>query len=214
MSNQDNTKKFWLDGTGTTNKHDNAPKATSLEKHTYYIYLTTNQITGTNYVGMHRCDSKEEWRTYMGSGTYLKVEADGYGVENFSKQLLAYAETALEAKFLEARFIAKALTKDAYCYNANQSEAVNRDLPTGNLKHFAFKASFRGRQRLEYNLALTEQAIAGGLDYADHDDLSELLEGWKLALRIKDARFKATGRLDQKDWCEQKWGFNPNDSRD
>ncbi|MEQ6896236.1 hypothetical protein [Microbacterium sp. KR10-403] len=213
MSTYPQRDKYWLDGTGTSNEHDNAPKPGALSRHAYYIYLTVNELTGSLYVGMHRSNPQEAWRAYMGSGTYLKTEARGYGVKNFSKKLLAYAEDGLEAKFLEARFIAKALRKGVHCYNSNQSEAVQRDC-RDNLSQFAFKASFRGRQRLQYNLTLTEKAIAAGLDTAEHDDLTELRDGWKLALQLKDERYAATKRLDPKDWAEDKYGFDADDSKD
>jgi len=205
--------RYFVCGDDTTHPDDNAPSVNGLRRHAFYIYLVRNSITGTNYVGQHRSNPDEDWRHYMGSGSYLRTEARAYGVENFSKQLLAWADTALEAKFLEARFIAKALDKPTYCYNSNQSEAVRRD-PADNLRHFAFKASFRGRERLRFNIALTDKAIASGLDHSQRDDLEELREGWHWALRIKDERFTATGQLDPKDWAELRWGFDPDDSKD
>lgn len=207
------TDRYYVCGDGTSHAKDNAPSRAGLAKHAYYIYLTVNELTGTTYVGQHRSNPDEDWRHYMGSGSYLKTEAKAYGVRNFSKKLLAWAETGLEAKFIEARFIAKALAKPGYSYNSNQSEAVQRD-PFDNLRHFAFKASFRGRQRLLFNIELTEQAIANGTDTAKHDVLEQLLAGWTLALQIKDDRFDATRQLDPKDWAELHYGFNPNDNKD
>lgn len=212
MSYTATQEKYWLNGSGTSNAADNAPSTTGLRKHPYYIYLVVNELTGTTYVGQHRSNPDESWRAYMGSGSYLKTEAKAYGVENFSKKLLAWAENGLEAKFIEARFIAKALGKPTYCYNSNQAEAVRRD-PIDNLRHFSFKASFRGRQRLQFNVALTESALTVADEPALIEELTELLAGWRFALQIKDERFAATNRLDPKDWAEDKYGFNADDTR-
>jgi hypothetical protein len=200
-------------GDRTSNANDNAPKRKSLELHPFYIYLTTNEITGTIYVGQHRSNPDENWRHYLGSGTYLSTEARGYGVHNFSKKLLAWAEDGTEAKLLEGRFIAKALQKSSYCYNSNNSESIQRD-PELNSRHFAFKASFRGRLRIEHNIALIEKHLALTTDVDEVAELAKLKDAWNLALEIKAERFAATGQLDSKDWAENKWGFDPNDSRD
>jgi hypothetical protein len=200
-------------GDGTTNEHDNAPSQRGLARHPFYIYLTTNEVTGTIYVGQHRSDPKEDWRHYMGSGTYLHTEARGYGVENFSKKILAWAEDGLEAKLLEGRFISKALLKPGYCANSNNSESINRD-PADNARHFAYKASFRGRQRIEHNIALLDKHLSLTSDVAEAEELAKLKAAWLLALQIKEQRFADTGLLDPKDWAEEKWGFDPNDSRD
>jgi len=199
-------------GDRTTNVSDNGPSAASLARHSFYIYLTTNEVTGTIYVGQHRSNPDEDWRHYMGSGSYLFTEARGYGVRNFSKKLLAWAEDGLEAKFLEGRFIAKALLKPVYCYNSNNSESINRD-PKNNASNFAFKASFRGRQRILHNIVLIDKhsVTATGNEVFE---LAKLKTAWNMALRIKQERFEATGNLDPKDWAEDKYGFDPNDSRD
>ena len=200
-------------GDGTTNEHDNAPARANLAKHAFYIYLTTNEVTGTTYVGQHRSDPSEPWRHYMGSGTYLNTEARGYGVRHFSKKLLAYAEDGLEAKLLEGRFITRALAKPGYCYNSNNSESINRD-PEDNLHNFAFKASFRGRQRIAHNIALIEKHVTIARNAEEVEPLAQLRAAWLLAVHIKDKRYAATGQLDPKDWSEDKYGFDPNDSRD
>jgi hypothetical protein len=200
-------------GDGSANKNDNPARPEELERHAYYIYLVTNEVTGTVYIGQHRSVPGEPWRHYLGSGTYLRDEARGYGVWNFSKKLLAYAEDGLEAKLLEGRFISKALLKPGYCFNSNNSESVARD-PANNLKNFAFKASFRGRQRIEHNISIIEKLLAYSRDADEVVELAKLKVSWLHALRIKDKRFSDTKRIDPKDWAEDKYGFNPNDERD
>lgn len=206
------SSSYTVYGDRTRNAKDNAPSQASLARHPFYLYLITNEVTGTIYVGQHRSNLNEDWRHYMGSGSYLNTEAKGYGVHNFSKKLLAWADDGLEAKFLEGRFISKALLKSVYCYNSNNSESVNRD-PKNNGRHFAFKASFRGRQRILHNIALVDKH-AGSATGHEVFELAKLKNAWNMALRIKQERFEATRQLDPKDTAEDKYGFNPNDSRD
>lgn len=65
-----------------------------------YIYCIINKINGKTYIGKHKvyaheCDdgsvSVESWRTYMGSGTNIRIAINKYGVENFDKILLDWS---------------------------------------------------------------------------------------------------------------------------
>ena len=49
------------------------------------IYLTTNLITGKQYVGRDKNNNPK----YLGSGLHLKRAINKYGKENFSKQIVA-----------------------------------------------------------------------------------------------------------------------------
>ena len=52
-----------------------------------YIYITTNLITGTQYIGKHK-SSVFEFDKYIGSGTILGQAVTKYGKENFICELL------------------------------------------------------------------------------------------------------------------------------
>ena len=55
-----------------------------------FIYLTTNKVNGMKYVGQKTYDKRGNWKTYLGSGVYLKRAISKYGKDNFSRQILEY----------------------------------------------------------------------------------------------------------------------------
>jgi len=69
-----------------------------------YIYLTTNNINGKQYIGQKKSDVflKEK---YLGSGTYLKNSVKKYGKENFSVELLEECESKEELNEREIYWI-------------------------------------------------------------------------------------------------------------
>lgn len=53
-----------------------------------FIYETTNDINGVKYIGQKIYDKKGNWKTYLGSGIYLRRAIDKYGKENFTRKIL------------------------------------------------------------------------------------------------------------------------------
>lgn len=53
-----------------------------------FIYETTNNINGMKYIGKKTYDKKGLWKTYLGSGIYLKRAINKYGKNNFSRIIL------------------------------------------------------------------------------------------------------------------------------
>ena len=68
-----------------------------------YIYLITNNLNGKIYVGKHSTDNLND--CYMGSGKLIKLAYNKYGIENFSKKILAFADTEDELNDLEMFYI-------------------------------------------------------------------------------------------------------------
>ena len=58
-----------------------------------FIYLTTNKVNGMKYVGQKTYDKRGNWKTYLGSGVYLKRAISKYGKDNFSRQILEECES-------------------------------------------------------------------------------------------------------------------------
>ena len=68
-----------------------------------YIYLITNNLNGKIYVGKHSTDNLDDG--YMGSGKLIKLAYNKYGIENFTKQILHFADTEEELNDLEMFYI-------------------------------------------------------------------------------------------------------------
>lgn len=74
----------------------------------HYIYLTTNNINGHNYIGQKTLYEGETPETdgYLGSGKILLEYAfEKYGKENFSKEILEICKTRKKANALEKKYI-------------------------------------------------------------------------------------------------------------
>lgn len=81
-----------------------------------YIYKTTNLINNKVYIGKHEVSYYNP--TYLGSGRDLKRAVAKYGKENFSNELLDFANTPEELNQKEIYYISiykGALGKN--CYN-------------------------------------------------------------------------------------------------
>lgn len=83
----------------------------------YYIYLTTNNINGKQYIGQHKGDPNDD---YYGSGTTFTKALKKYGKENFSKKILCFCSTREEADQQEKYFIKKydAVNNDNFYNNS------------------------------------------------------------------------------------------------
>ena len=73
----------------------------------YSIYCITNKINNKTYIGQRKCPENKlpETDKYMGSGTYLKNAQRKYGLQNFTKEILAITETEENINLLEEVFI-------------------------------------------------------------------------------------------------------------
>lgn len=81
----------------------------------YYIYLTTNLISGKQYIGQHYGELDD---SYLGSGTYCKNAIKKYGKQNFKKEILEICENYDELNKAEQKWIEKFnAVKDSHFYN-------------------------------------------------------------------------------------------------
>lgn len=71
-----------------------------------YIYITTNHINNRQYIGQHTYSKPELDETYFGSGKALLKAIEKYGKENFSVEILDWAQNKTELDELEKYYIA------------------------------------------------------------------------------------------------------------
>lgn len=81
-----------------------------------YVYLTTNLISGKQYVGDHTINPKER-KYYIGSGKALKNAIKKYGRQMFFKEILEWFPTKDEAFIAQKNYIEKFNTLIPNGYN-------------------------------------------------------------------------------------------------
>jgi len=70
-----------------------------------FIYITTNNINGKKYIGQCTFNRINNWKSYLGSGVYLKRAIKKYGKENFYKNIITIAYSKEKLDELEIEFI-------------------------------------------------------------------------------------------------------------
>jgi group I intron endonuclease len=76
-----------------------------MEKKFNYVYLTTNLITGKQYIGDHSSDTLND--EYLGSGSYIISAIKKYGKENFKKEILEHFNNKQSAFNAQESYIKK-----------------------------------------------------------------------------------------------------------
>ena len=80
-----------------------------------YFYKITNNINNHFYYGVHSTDNLNDG--YIGSGKRLHYAYKKYGIENFTKEILKFFDTAKDAYEYESEIVSETLIKDPNCYN-------------------------------------------------------------------------------------------------
>jgi len=81
----------------------------------HIIYKTTNKVNGRYYIGRHSTDNLNDG--YLGSGQGIKNAINKYGKENFTREIIATAETTDDLWELEKEIVNEEIVKDSKSYN-------------------------------------------------------------------------------------------------
>lgn len=81
----------------------------------YIIYKITNTINNKYYIGRHATNNIND--SYMGSGKAIKNAIAKYGIENFTKEVIATASSREELWDLEKTIVNESVVKDPLSYN-------------------------------------------------------------------------------------------------
>lgn len=80
-----------------------------------FVYITTNQLNGKQYVGSHYGNVND---SYLGSGRYLSKAIKKYGRENFKREILEVCDSSMNL-LLEEKYIKEHNTLTPNGYNVS-----------------------------------------------------------------------------------------------
>ena len=81
----------------------------------YIIYKITNNINGRYYIGRHATSNLDDG--YMGSGIGILNAIKKYGVQNFTKEIIATTDSSEKLWELEKEIVNETVVKDPLSYN-------------------------------------------------------------------------------------------------
>ena len=81
----------------------------------FFIYKTTNTITGEYYLGKHQTKNLNDG--YLGSGIVLKNKIKKYGKEAFIREILYFCEDEESLNALEQVIVNEEIVIDKNSYN-------------------------------------------------------------------------------------------------
>jgi group I intron endonuclease len=84
-----------------------------------FTYITTNNVNGKQYVGMHVTNNIDD--RYLGSGKILYDSIKKYGKENFSRDIVNMFSSTIDAHSDEEKLIKQYNTISPYGYNISPS---------------------------------------------------------------------------------------------
>lgn len=81
----------------------------------YYVYKITNNLNGKFYIGSHQTMNIDDG--YMGSGVYIRNSINAHGVDNFTKEILAFFDSRDEMLLYERQLVDEAFVLNPLTYN-------------------------------------------------------------------------------------------------
>ncbi len=102
----------------------------------YTVYKTTNLVNGKIYIGVHKTANLDDG--YIGSGKRLQLAITKYGIDNFSKDILAIFDNANDMFDMESVLVNESFVQDPNTYNLKEGGQ-------GGWDHVDQSTSFKGR---------------------------------------------------------------------
>lgn len=84
-------------------------------KYFYIVYETTNNVSGSKYIGVHKCGNIND--SYLGSGYAMKDAIKSYGRKAFTRKVLFIFENEDEAFNKEKELVTEEIIKNDNYYN-------------------------------------------------------------------------------------------------
>lgn len=81
----------------------------------HYVYIIINKINHKFYIGKHSTNNLDDG--YMGSGTAINKAIQKYGIENFSKRILCFCNSAEDALVIEEFLVTDYIVSRNDSYN-------------------------------------------------------------------------------------------------
>jgi group I intron endonuclease len=136
----------------------------------YYVYVTTNIISGKQYVGDRSCNGDPYKDQYLGSGLNIVKAIKKYKKENFKKEILEFFDSKQDAFDGQEKYINKFNTLIPNGYNISPlgghnamgclSEETKKKISESNKgKHY--KNGMYGKKMSEFAKAKIKKAKTG-----------------------------------------------------
>lgn len=113
------------------------------------LYKITNKVNGKIYIGVHSTDNIND--NYMGSGSQLAKAKKKYGIENFSKEIIALYDSReellnAEKEYVDASFVERTDTYNCVVGGGHWSETPSEFMNTEHRRKIgdANKISLKG----------------------------------------------------------------------
>ncbi len=155
----------------------------------FYLYKITNLINNKIYVGVHRTDNPND--DYMGSGHLILRAINKYGVDNFSKTILASFENREDAYRAEAEIVTPKFLLREDVYNINRG---------GDGGRYYMNLTKTAEQRTEHSrlgaAAIHSRTIEE--KQATFDKISKALTGKKYRKGVKTAPEETSRKRKEK----------------
>lgn len=112
---------------------------------TNFVYISTNLISGKQYVGSHNGSKK----IYFGSGLLIKKALKKYGIESFKREILEECDDIKEARLLEEKYINKFNTLEPNGYNISPKGGLSLYGCHSKETRIKIGKALRGKKRTE-----------------------------------------------------------------